>query len=161
MSNNVAQEYPNGIWYIINDKDGNTMAQKRFNTTSETKQITVPLSKEILEVIKKQIEANKIFNAFQKINNDDTNIIGYLNLILDDYVNFLDTYSLSQLIGRLKAIEESNYLDSQNIIYVGQLRTNLESKDIESFYDILEQFQSHNKQYFDSVCEKQENAKAL
>lgn len=143
MTNNQTNKYPENIWYIVYDETNNNMMAQR---TSNGITITVPATKEILEEIKKQMEAHKIFNAFQKKNVNDEHIIGYLNLILDDYINHLDTNSINNLIAKMKQISE--VVDYQNTTYITQLITNLAQNNTDDFYETLEQFQSHNASYF-------------
>ena len=154
MENTLTYEYPQGIWCI--DKDAQNIALK----FSGNKTIRVPATKEILETIKKQIEANKIFTSFKQLNPEDENIIGYLNLILDDYVNYLDYNNLNDLASIMKQIKQSNKIDLQNATFIEMLRINLETRikleksnqeksdNLDSFYNIFEQFQTYNKSYF-------------
>lgn len=151
--NTITQEYPQGVWCI--DKNNQNMAFRISNDTT----LTIPLNTEILEEMKKQLEASKVFNAFQQVSLDNVHIIGYLNLILDDYVNFLDKDSLTKLLTKMKQIEETNYLDPQNATYINHLRTSLEIDNIENFYDALEQFQSYNSEYFASILENNKVSK--
>jgi len=147
---NQTNKYPQGIWHI--NENNENEASKTFNG----KTITVPLTTEILEEMKRQIEADKIFKAFQQVSNENEHIIGYLNLILDDYINFLDQNNLMLLINKMKQIEVTDYIDSQNSFYVNQLRTSLEIQNIDNFYEILEQFQAHNAPYFAKLFSNQE-----
>ena len=147
MNGNIEHEYPKGIWckgiWCIDNTNPN-MALK----ISGEKIIKVPLTKEILEEIKRQIEANKLFKFFQQVNINNEHIIGYLNLILDDYVNFLDTDNLNNLIIEMTKLEKVDHIDTTNILYITKLRTCLETNKTETFYETLEQFQNYNQKYF-------------
>lgn len=134
------------IWYLIYDENTKTtIAQKTSNGIT----ITVPATTEILMTIKKQIEANQ--NAkkiFEKVGIDNENIIAYLYLLLDQYINFLEYDNLDYLINMMKKLEESPHIDSTNISFINKLRIYFQSKDSENFNDILEQFESYNTEYF-------------
>ena len=134
------------IWYLIYDENTKTtIAQKTSNGIT----ITVPATTEILMTIKKQIEANQ--NAkkiFEKVGIDNENIIAYLYLLLDQYINFLEYDNLDYLINMMKKLEESPHIDSTNISFINKLRLYFQSKDSENFNDILEQFESYNTEYF-------------
>lgn len=134
------------IWYPIYDKNGKIiMAQK----TSDGVTITVPATTEILKTIKKQMEANEIAKKiFEKVSVDNENIIAYLYLLLDQYINFLESKNLDYLINMMKRLEESNHIDTNNISFINRLRTTYSSKDNEGFNDVLEQFELYNMEYF-------------
>lgn len=142
MNTNLINEYPKNIWCI--DKNNSNIAIKQTNT----KTIKVPITTEILEEIKKQIEASLIFKAFQKVTPEDKNLIGYINLILNDYINFLDEDTLNKLIIELKKMEQSNQLDNQNNLYLNNMIHSLEINDRENFEELLEQFSNYNQNHF-------------
>ena len=52
-------------------------------------------------------------------------------------------------------IPDSNFIDVQNAFYIQKLCTDLETKDIDSFYDSLEEFQEYNQPYFEKVLTSQ------
>ena len=78
MENDVAYEYPQGVW-CINEDNPNQVLRVTGNKT-----VIIPQTPEILEEIKKQIEAIKLFKGFKMVNPEDENIIAYLNIIFED-----------------------------------------------------------------------------
>lgn len=150
MENNFSDKYLEGIWYI--DKDEANMAFKFSNGNL----IKVPSSKEILEEIKRQLEAKQVFKKFQELDVQDDKYIGYLNVILRDYVNFLDQNDLNILINKMRQLKELNTVDTQNIFYINQLENYLSLNDVENFEDLLEQFNSYNQEYFMSAFVEKE-----
>lgn len=83
----------------------------------------LPITEEITYELTKQIEASKIFKAFMLVNDNDENIINYIELILEDYVNFLSKADYKSLVKRIKKLEELDILDARNILYLNQLDT--------------------------------------
>lgn len=144
-------EYPQGIWCL--DKTNPDMAVK---VVGANKIISVPVTTEILGEIKKQIEAEKIFMAFSQLNNEEENIIGYLDLILNDYINFLTPDSKNVLINKMKEIELSSQIDNQNIFHLKNLETGLKENDIEKFYDALDEFHTYNVPLFENAFSNNE-----
>ena len=85
--------------------------------------LNLPITEEIVMEITKQEEASKIFKAFQSVDNNDDNIINYLELILEDYVNYLSKDDYKNLIRRIKKLEELDIIDAKNILYLQKLDT--------------------------------------
>lgn len=158
MENIQTSNTSENIWYLIYDENTKTtMAQKRANGTT----ITVPATTEILKTIKKQMEANEIAKKiFEKVGIDNENIVAYLYLILDQYINFLESNNLDYLINMMKKLEESTHIDNNNAAFITKLRTSYESKDNESFNDILEQFESYNTEYFSKFYNMEQSIKS-
>lgn len=146
------------IWYLTYDENTKiTMAQKRANGIT----ITVPATTEILKIIKKQMEANQ--NAkkiFEKVSIDNENIIAYIYLLLDQYINFLESDNLNYLINMMKKLEESAHIDATNVSFINKLRTSYQSKDNENFNDVLEQFEFYNAEYFSKFYNMENSVKA-
>ena len=139
--NETTHQY--GLWYV---NDDNMACRKCLELGCDFEEV-LPLSPEIQEEIHKQKEASIFLNAFQTVHDDDQNLMGYLNLILGDYVNYLDHEELNGLMKRMKDIETSECVDMQNAWYVNTLRENLISKDMDAFYDALEQLQTYNQNF--------------
>lgn len=163
MENDVTYEYPQGIWCI--DEDNPNQALR----VTGNKTVIIPLTKEVLEEIKKQIEASNLFRGFKQVDPEDENIIAYLNIIFDDSISRLDLDSLTALTNKMKQIEESKNIDIQNASYIQQIRTNIEQRivltindqekeeNINVFETLKEQFQTYNALY-DS--QKETNSRA-
>ena len=158
MNDNQVNEQSENIWYPIYEENSNMMmAQKTSNGVT----IKVPATTEILKTIKKQMEVNTEFKKiFQKVSIDNEHIIAYLYLALDQHINFLEQDNLSYLINMMKQLEQSTHIDPNNIAYINQLRTSYQTKDIENFNDILEQFKDYNKDYFSQFYNKENTVKS-
>ena len=163
MENDVTYEYPQWVWCI--DEDNQNQALR----VTGNKTVIIPKTPEILEEIKKQIEAIKLFKGFKMVNPEDENIIAYLNIIFEDCINHLDLDSQTALINKMKQIEESKNIDIQNASYIQQIRTNLEQRivltinnqekeeNINVFETLKEQFQTYNTLY---ASQKETNSRA-
>ncbi len=145
-SNYHVQPNGEGLWII------NELSNTAYRTTGE-KRIEVPITKEILEEIKRQVEAEQYFQLFQKVNIQDDKIIGYLNFMLDDYYHYLSTDNQEKFRKKMQLIPESNVVDVQNAFYIQKIYHNLEEKDIHRFCDSLEEFQQYNQNYFQQILE--------
>lgn len=120
MNNKSCQENKHryGLWDIDNNKNIAYRVCDRCKFIRE-----LPITEEITTEIVKQKEASKIFNAFQLISDNDTNIINYLELILEDYINYLNKNDFSLLIKRIKKLEKLDIIDAKHILYLNQLDT--------------------------------------
>lgn len=107
-----------GLWNIDNEKN---IAYRICDKCKFRREL--PITEEITHEINKQIEASKIFKAFMLVNDNDENIINYLELILEDYVNYLSKTDYKALSKRIKKLEELDILDARNILYLSQLDT--------------------------------------
>lgn len=143
------QSQPEGIW-IINEE-----ANTAYRIQNGVKGIERPVTTEILSEIKKQIEAEKYFQLFEKLDIQDDKMIGYLNFMLDDYYNYLSLDNQKKFMSKMHIIPDSNFIDVQNAFYIQKLCANLEKKDIDSFYDSLEEFQEYNQPYFEKILTSQ------
>lgn len=151
MNDNFTLNYPNNVW-CINEHEPNMAIKNSYGTI-----IKVPLTKEILEEQKKQIKANSIFEEInQKISLNNEHIIGYIYLIIDDYLNYLYPTNLNKLINIMKQLEEKKHINEENTNYIKQLRINLEKRlssniteeELNQFYDIFDSFENYNYEYF-------------
>lgn len=101
-----------GLWHI--EKEQN-IAWRSCNKCRFRREL--PATDEIYGEIKKQDEALKIFRAFQIVDNNDENIINYLNLIIEDYMHYLDRKSLIALTSRIKELEQLDIINLQDAFY--------------------------------------------
>ena len=112
--------------------------------------------------IEKQKEANLFIRAFNNVDNHDEKIVGYLNVILDDYVNYLNDEDLILLIKKMDGLESSNEIDIQNSIHIKKLCYALKTSNLDDFFDNLEKFQEYNANYFATILNNNEtNARHL
>lgn len=94
-----------------------------------------PITDEIADEVNKQEEAAKIFRAFQLVNDDDSNILNYLELILEDYLGYLSKQNVILLFKRIKKLEKKNIIDAKNMLYLYQLETYLVIDNLDSLSD--------------------------
>ena len=146
MKINPNNAHSENIWYLIYDENTKEMmAQKTSNGTT----IKIPATTEILKIIKKQMEANiEAKKIFHKVDLNSEHILAYLYLLLDQYINFLESDNLNYLIKLMQQLEKSEHIDSNNISYINKLRISYQTRDIENFNNILEQFETYNSNYF-------------
>lgn len=106
--------------------------------------------------IKKQKEADLFFKAFNKADNHDENIIGYLNVILDDYINYLEDTKLNILINKMEELENSSVIDVQNSMFLKNFGQSLKTSNFDDFLDCLDSFQEYNASYFATILNPEE-----
>ena len=97
----------------------------------------LPITEEIQIEVQKQEEAVKIFKAFQMIDNQDENMVNYLNLIIEDYINYLDRKSLRILIAKMHELEQLDIINIQDILYNNELKTYFEIESNETNHNSL------------------------
>lgn len=148
MENNVScndNQHQYGLWSI----DDNNMACRTCEKCGYTEKFVA--TDEFKRQVTRQKEAKLFFEAFQKTSNDDEHIIGYLNVILDDYLSYLGKDALNLLITRMEILGKNDKLDMQNAVYINYLHQYLRLNNSEAFLDTLEQFQEYNNAYFMSA----------
>lgn len=137
-----------GVWKI----DEENSQAIRYCKECQFKRV-LPISESILEQIKKQKEASLFIKAFQKVDNQDVNIIGYLYTILDDYIHFLDENELELLVHKMQEIKDEESIGMDNSLYINYLCSYLQNENMEAFEDTLNLFHSYNEPYFASFLE--------
>lgn len=132
MNNKSCQENKHhyGLWYINNENNKTYRICDKCQFMRE-----LPITEEIITEIKKQEEAAKIFNAFQLVDDNDENIINYLELILEDYINYLNKNDFSKLIKRIKKLEKLDIIDAKHILCHNQLDTYFVIDDLNTISD--------------------------
>lgn len=148
----VDNQHQYGLWSI--DKQTNVAFRSCENCGFHEE---FKATEEYHQEVKKQKEAELFFKAFQMVENHDEHIIGYLNLILDDYVNYLEKDSLNLLITKMEALSTSDKLDVQNALFVNQLQKFLRLNNVEAFQEGLEQFQNYNAPYLNGALTNEGN----
>ena len=123
----VDNNHQYGLWHI--DKK-QMVAWRKCNKCKFIREL--PTTSEIYEEINKQDEAAKLFRAFQMVDNNDKNIVNYLNLILEDYMNYLDRKNLVALTSRIKELEQLDIINLQDAFYTTKLDGFFQIDDIET-----------------------------
>lgn len=137
---------PEGIWVI--DEEKNTAFRMKGGIKVE-----LPITTEILEEVKKQIEAENYFNLFQEVKKQDGMIIGYLKLMLDDYYNYLSDNHQKEFLKYIQSI--FHLVDDKNSSYLQKICTCLEKQNLDEFLDVTEAFQQYNQSYFNELTDVQ------
>lgn len=153
MTDNITTKQKN-IWYLSTDQSS---VQRVSNNGTI---ITLPVTTESLNEIKTQMEATQ--NAkkiFENVSIDNENIIAYLYLLLDQYINFLEFDNLNYLINMMKQLEESTYVDANNASFINKLRISYDT-DIYAFYDVLEEFKNYNMAYLSKFYNAETSVKS-
>lgn len=122
-----------GLWHI--EKEQN-IAWRNCNKCKFRREL--PATDEIYGEIKKQEEALKIFRAFQMVDNNDENIINYLNLIIEDYMHYLDRKNLITLTSRIKELEQLDIINLQDAFYTTNLNNFLQLDDNDEVNSYIE-----------------------
>lgn len=139
-----------GIWYI----EGSTAYRYRKTEFSSENNpefiirkipITEENKKEILYQVEQQDIARDLFEGFQKITNNNVNLIGYLHRILRDALDFLDDERKEKLIIRMENIKNSNYLDENNNIFLKYITNALKENKFNIFMEVFEDFEKYNE----------------
>lgn len=137
---------PEGIWVI--DEEKNTAFRMKGGIKVE-----LPITTEILEEVKKQIEAENYFNLFQEVKKQDGMIIGYLKLMLEDYYNYLSDNHQKEFLKYIQSI--FHLVDDKNSSYLQKICTCLEKQNLDEFLDVTEEFQQYNQSYFNELTDAQ------
>ena len=143
---------PEGIWII--DEEKNTAFRMKGGV-----KIELPITTEILEEVKKQIEAEKYFNLFQVVKKQDEMIIGYLKMMLDDYYNYLSDDHQMEFLKHIQSI--SHLVDTKNSSYLQKICNCLDKQNLDDFLDITEEFQQYNQSYFNEMENTQQEGRHL
>lgn len=137
-NNCIINGHQYGLWQIENENE-----VSRTCLTCEQKQ-TYPMSSDTLKEIKKQQEANKLLTSFLNIPNYDNNLIGYLNIILDDVLNYINTEKKSLLVTKLAELTANSTLSEENKTLFERITTSIKSNNQEELFDTIEYFKIYN-----------------
>ncbi len=143
---------PEGIWII--DEEKNTAFRMKGGIKVE-----LPITTEILEEVKKQIEAEKYFNLFQDVKEKNEMIIGYLKMMLGDYYNYLSHHHQKEFLQQIQSI--SHLVDDKNSSYLQEISTCLKKQNLDAFYDVNEEFQQYNQSYFNGLNDTKQEGRHL
>ena len=143
---------PEGIWII--DEEKNTAFRMKGGIKVE-----LPITTEILEEVKKQIEAEKYFNLFQDVKDKNEMIIGYLKMMLGDYYNYLSHHHQKEFLQQIQSIY--HLVDDKNSSYLQEISTCLKQQKLDAFYDVAEEFQQYNQSYFNGLNDTKQEGRHL
>ncbi|MDY4997047.1 MAG: hypothetical protein SO108_05050 [Bacilli bacterium] len=143
---------PEGIWII--DEEKNTAFRMKGGIKVE-----LPITTEILEEVKKQIEAEKYFNLFQDVKDKNEMIIGYLKMMLGDYYNYLSHHHQKEFLQQIQSI--SHLVDDKNSSYLQEISACLKKQNLDAFYDVAEEFQQYNQSYFNGLNDTKQEGRHL
>lgn len=139
-------EHRYGLWNEINDgKEGCKTCEKCGF------QRVLPMTENIAKQIKMQKEAIIFFNAFQKLDKNDTYMLGYLYTILEDYINYLSSDKKSTLLTIMDSVAKSDSINYQNAAFIHQLSASLKDNFTDEFYDTFDEFKNFNSELFESI----------
>ena len=143
---------PEGIWII--DEKKNTAFRMKGGIKVE-----LPITTEILEEVKKQLEAEKYFNLFQDVKDKNEMIIGYLKMMLEDYYNYLSHHHQKEFLQQIQSI--SHLVDDKNSSYLQEISACLKKQNLDAFYDVTEEFQQYNQSYFNGLNDTRQEGRHL
>ena len=136
--NDVGRKY--GLWSLDEEKN---MAVRKCLCCGII--FYYPITKNILEEIKKQYEAIVLSKNFINLEISDPNLLGYVNVILSDVIDFIDTPRKNQLSMKLKEIVVSNYTSFENKIIIEKIIEAINSDNSDLYFDAFEEFKLSNK----------------
>lgn len=102
------------------------------------------ITKNILNQIKKQYEATVLLESFLSIYPSDVNLIGYLNVILEDAVDYIDDNNKLLLDQKLHELNSTTFVSEENKIMIENFRKAISNDDNDLFFDTMEYFKVHN-----------------
>ena len=102
---------------------------------------TLPITDEIKKEVEMQNLASKLLKAFLMVSDDDANLLNYIDLIIDDYVNYLSKEDFRSLVKRVKELEENDIIDAKNVIFLNKLETyfvvNSNEEDDDNLFNLI------------------------
>lgn len=107
-----------GLWNIDNEKNTVYRICDKCNFKRE-----LPITEEITLEIKKQEEAAKILKAFNLVDDYDENIINYVELIMEEYINYFCKKDFKTFAKRVKKLDDLDILDAKTILHLNKLDT--------------------------------------
>lgn len=120
----------------------------------------LPVTSEVLEEIKNQIKtseqrkqdneiASRLINAFATLSINDSNLIGYLNVVLRDSFDYLGDSQNKMikeiLLVKLEEIKNNSNLTVENTEFLAKFIVSINESNIKDFYDVYEDFYKHNE----------------
>lgn len=148
------------IWTASENLD--KVTRPSYGTHEAFETTIVKENLELLEEIKKQELATAQFNKLLSLEDNNTNIIGFLWAFLEQHTNFLAPEQRLQLIEKMKLLEKSDCIDQDNSIYIKHLYTNLlvnTKENNEAFETTLESFYNYNEEIIRNMVTSQTEVK--
>ena len=105
----------------------------------------LPLTDSIKKQIEKQKQAKIYLKGFTKLPPNDEKIIGSINVMLDDYIHYLDKEQLAELNTKINYYKKTDLIDIENASLLTKLETEYAS-NIDEYLDTLEVFQNYNQE---------------
>lgn len=133
-----------GLWELKDEK----MASRKCKCCGV--EFERPITKEILNQIKKQYEAIALVESFLILDIEDPNLIGYLNVILEDAVDFIEDDKKVLLDRKLVDIYNSSIVSEENRMMIDSFRKAIIANDNDLFFDTMEYFKGYNKECLDN-----------
>lgn len=104
----------------------------------------LPKNDYIEEQVKMQDIAKKLLGDFLALEDENVNLISYLNIMLDGVYYYIDNASKSLLNNKLNSFLLSNYISEENKFFIKAFSTAIRDNDINLLCDTLEIFQKFN-----------------
>lgn len=112
-----------------------------------------PITKGILTQIKKQYEALPLLDSFLNLSLNDPNLVGYLNVILEDVINYIDDNRKQLFNNKLHEINQTQLISDENKIMLENFRRSIKHNDNDLFFDTLEYFHTFNQETLNNFVE--------
>lgn len=146
---NELEYIPEGNIYDTWTLNDNMTLASRISITNNDKQ-EVPVTKEILETIKKQEIAKEKLQNFISLSEESKETLPQIHLIFNKHLNYLDRNSMKQLSDKIISIGKSNQIDlnlsSYFPLFVEYINrrisgTRLDDETEELFENVVSKFQ--------------------
>lgn len=133
-----------GLWQIESEKE---VSRTCLNCAYKQK---YPMTSDSLKEIKKQQEAAQLLTCFLNVPSYDDNLIGYINIILDDVLNYINFEKTSLLITKLNEFRENSILNEENKTLIEKIISHIESNNQEELSNIIDYFKLYNNEILNS-----------
>ena len=148
-NHNELEYIPEGNIYDIWTLNDNMTLASRISITNNDKQ-EVPVTKEILETIKKQEIAKEKLQNFISLSEENKETLPQIHLLIIEHLNYLDRNSMKQLSDKIISIGKSTQIDlnlsSYFPLFVEYINrrisgTRLDDETEELFENVVSKFQ--------------------
>lgn len=111
----------------------------------------LPSGIDTLKQIKLQQEALPLLNSFLNISINDEAIIGYINVIINDCLPFINQDNKFKLMKKLNEVTHSSSLSEENKLLLNNLITSIKERNNDLQYDTIDYFEKYNQEALSSV----------